>query len=80
MPNLDHMKELYTDRLVLLRDLNECLSSERESLVAPDLDALWSLIHRKQELTVAIREKNEAIRALLKPQEKMPHLKKAWLK
>jgi len=58
------MEAAYRNKVSLLRELLGCLAQERENLIVPNVQNLWSLMEAKQRLLDSIRETEEEIRGL----------------
>ncbi|MBN1103157.1 MAG: flagellar export chaperone FlgN [Deltaproteobacteria bacterium] len=58
------MEVAYRKKVSLLRELLGCLVQEKENLIVPNVQNLWSLMEEKQRLLVSISEAEEEIRGL----------------
>jgi flagellar biosynthesis/type III secretory pathway chaperone len=58
------MEVAYRKKVSLLRELLGCLAQERENLIVPNVQNLWSLMEEKQRLLTSIGETEEEIQGL----------------
>ena len=62
---MENLKNLFYEKIMLYRDLLECLKRERELLVRTDVDALWEVSDRKQAIGARIGAvRGEILKAL----------------
>ena len=64
------IEKAYRKEVVLLKDLLECLSLERDHLVDLNLEGLWALMERKKTVLKSIEETRTEIQALIKDKER----------
>jgi hypothetical protein len=62
---IEIVKKLFYEKIMLYRDLLECLKRERELLVRTDIDALWEVSDSKQSIAARIGAvRGEILKAL----------------
>lgn len=60
----ERAEETYKALISLFQGLRDCLVLEREKLIQVDIDGLWDLMKRKQEILSSIEEKGKEVRPL----------------
>ena len=62
---IEILKNLFYEKIMLYRDLVECLRRERDLLIRTDIDALWEVSDRKQSIGARIGAvRGEILKAL----------------
>ena len=62
---IEILKNLFYEKIMLYRDLVECLRRERDLLIRTDIDALWEVSDRKQSIGARIGDvRGEILKAL----------------
>ena len=61
MDLFDTIEELFHEKILLYRDLIECLEQEKRSIVETDVDSLWRVSDKKQAIAVKIEDVRKRI-------------------
>jgi hypothetical protein len=55
------LENLFGQKIMLYHDLLDCFNKEKESLITIDVDNLWSISKKKEEICLAIKSAQEKI-------------------